>query len=171
MSRSLPGGWFESGHASIAVFVKDFRDPLERRKKLVLRPWASIKDVKDQLQVVFNVPSGAQKLFFQGRELKNAHNLQQCGIYQDNAVLDLVARRHQNLAMAYVDADATTTSSTSSNTTSNGNCAQKRAPLNGKVGTPATTNLRPEQMPAISIHPFGAHLLPVSLMKITHQVR
>ncbi|KAF4324124.1 hypothetical protein BBO99_00001817 [Phytophthora kernoviae] len=101
MSRSLPGGWLESGHGAVVVFVKDFRDPLERRKKLMLRPWASIKDIKDQLQVVFNVPSNVQKLFYQGRELKNAHNLQQCGIYQDNAVVDFVARRPQNLAMAY----------------------------------------------------------------------
>ncbi|ETN00359.1 hypothetical protein PPTG_18052 [Phytophthora nicotianae INRA-310] len=41
MSRSLPGGWLESGHGAVVVFVKDFRDPLERRKKLMLRPWAS----------------------------------------------------------------------------------------------------------------------------------
>ncbi|KAJ0409267.1 hypothetical protein P43SY_006764 [Pythium insidiosum] len=99
--NSLPAGWLESGHGSICIFVKDFRDPLQRKKKLILRPWASIKDIKDQLQVVFNVPSNVQKLYYQGRELKNAHNLQQCGIYMDNAVIDFVARRAHDLAMLY----------------------------------------------------------------------
>jgi hypothetical protein len=175
MPRSLPGGWFESGHGSIAVFVKDFRDPLERKKKLLLRPWASIKDVKDQLQVVFNVPSNAQKLFFQGRELKNAHNLQQCGIYQDNAIVDFVARRHQNLAMSYVLGEAGSSKSGDAGAVgskSSGLVASAAARAgNGKAGARMdAANLRPEQMPVVSIHPFGAHLLPVSLMKITHQV-
>lgn len=173
MSRSLPGGWFESGHGSIAVYVKDFRDPLERKKKLLLRPWASIKDVKDQLQVVFNVPSNAQKLFFQGRELKNAHNLQQCGIYQDNAVVDFVARRHQNLAMAYVHDDAGSSKACDAAASkSSGVAAAVTRVANGKGSARMdVANLRPEQMPVVSIHPFGAHLLPVSLMKIMHQVR
>ncbi|POM66411.1 Phosphatidylinositol 3 and 4-kinase-like protein, partial [Phytophthora palmivora] len=170
MSRSLPGGWLESGHGAVVVFVKDFRDPLERRKKLMLRPWASIKDIKDQLQVVFNVPSNAQKLFYQGRELKNAHNLQQCGIYQDNAVVDFVARRPQNLAMAYTrecDDERDSSASCGRNSSESGgglkNTASSR--VNGKT----SQNLRPEQMPAVNIHPYGAHLLPVALMKVTHQ--
>lgn len=155
MSTSLPGGWFESGHGAIAVFVKDFRDPLERKKKLMLRPWASIKDIKDQLQVVFNVPPNAQKLFFQGRELKNQHNLQQCGIYQDNAVLDFVARRQQALSAIGVDPKAASTASSAG------------------AGTrkPSQENLRPHQMPMLSMHPYGAQLLPMTLMKVMHQVR
>uniref|UniRef100_H3GVT8 Ubiquitin-like domain-containing protein n=1 Tax=Phytophthora ramorum TaxID=164328 RepID=H3GVT8_PHYRM len=169
MSRSLPGGWLESGHGAVVVYVKDFRDPLERRKKLMLRPWASIKDIKDQLQVVFNVPSNAQKLFYQGRELKNAHNLQQCGIYQDNAVVDFVARRPQNLAMAYTrESDEERGSNASSGRNSGEGTATKNsapARVNGK----SSQNLRPEQMPVVNIHPYGAHLLPVTLLKITHQ--
>lgn len=157
MSTSLPGGWFESGHGAIAVFVKDFRDPLERKKKLMLRPWASIKDIKDQLQVVFNVPPNAQKLFFQGRELKNQHNLQQCGIYQDNAVLDFVARRQQALSAIGVDPNAAATA----------------AGCTGAAGArkPSPENLLPHQMPMLSMHPYGAQLLPVTLMKVMHQVR
>ncbi|KAL4130251.1 hypothetical protein PRNP1_006465 [Phytophthora ramorum] len=169
MSRSLPGGWLESGHGAVVVYVKDFRDPLERRKKLMLRPWASIKDIKDQLQVVFNVPSNAQKLFYQGRELKNAHNLQQCGIYQDNAVVDFVARRPQNLAMAYtreIDEERGSNASSGRNS-GEGTATKNSAParVNGK----SSQNLRPEQMPVVNIHPYGAHLLPVTLLKITHQ--
>lgn len=170
MSRSLPGGWLESGHGAVVVFVKDFRDPLERRKKLMLRPWATIKDVKDQLQVVFNVPSNAQKIFYQGRELKNAHNLQQCGIYQDNIVVDFVARRPQNLAMAYTrECDDELGSNASSGRNSGEGGGVKNAAscrVNGKT----LQNLRPEQMPVVNIHPYGAHLLPVTLMKIMHQV-
>ncbi|KAG6973558.1 hypothetical protein JG688_00003468 [Phytophthora aleatoria] len=170
MSRSLPGGWLESGHGAVVVFVKDFRDPLERRKKLMLRPWASIKDIKDQLQVVFNVPSNAQKLFYQGRELKNAHNLQQCGIYQDNAVVDFVARRPQNLAMAYTrECDEGRGSNASSGRNSGEGVAVKNS-ASSRVNGKTSQNLRPEQVPVVNIHPYGAHLLPVALMKITHQV-
>ncbi|KAG3155052.1 hypothetical protein PI124_g9843 [Phytophthora idaei] len=169
MSRSLPGGWLESGHGAVVVFVKDFRDPLERRKKLMLRPWASIKDIKDQLQVVFNVPSNAQKLFYQGRELKNAHNLQQCGIYQDNAVVDFVARRPQNLAMAYTrECDEGRGSNASSGRNSGEGVAVKNS-ASSRVNGKTSQNLRPEQVPVVNIHPYGAHLLPVALMKITHQ--
>ncbi|KAI9987042.1 hypothetical protein PInf_022900 [Phytophthora infestans] len=151
MSRSLPGGWLESGHGAVVVFVKDFRDPLERRKKLMLRPWASIKDVKDQLQVVFNVPSNAQKLFYQGRELKNAHNLQQCGIYQDNAVVDFVARRPQNLAMAYThECDDGRVSNVSSGR-NNGEGAILKKSVPSRVNGKASQNLRPEQMPVVNI--------------------
>lgn len=166
MSRSLPGGWLESGHGAVVVFVKDFRDPLERRKKLMLRPWASIKDIKDQLQVVFNVPSNAQKLFYQGRELKNAHNLQQCGIYQDNAVVDFVARRPQNLAMANTRECGDDREGTERNR-GEGGVLKSEVPL--RVNSKSSQNLRPEQMPVVNIHPYGAHLLPVALMKITHQ--
>uniref|UniRef100_A0AAV1TR18 Ubiquitin-like domain-containing protein n=1 Tax=Peronospora matthiolae TaxID=2874970 RepID=A0AAV1TR18_9STRA len=169
MSRSLPGGWLESGHGTVAVYVKDFRDPLERRKKLVLHPWASIKDIKNQLQVVFNVPSNAQKLFYQGRELKNAHNLQQCGIYHDNAVVDFVARRPQNVAMMYTQKCDEGRGFDVSNRRNNGEgCGAKRA-AEYQVDNNAMPNLRPEQMPVVNIHPYGVHLLPVVLMKIMHQ--
>ncbi|KUF95446.1 hypothetical protein AM588_10007782 [Phytophthora nicotianae] len=170
MSRSLPGGWLESGHGAVVVFVKDFRDPLERRKKLMLRPWASIKDIKDQLQVVFNVPSNAQKLFYQGRELKNAHNLQQCGIYQDNAVVDFVARRPQNLAMAYTLECGNGRISNASISRNSGEGSTLKNEATSRVNGKASQNLRQEQMPVVNIHPYGAHLLPVALMKITHQV-
>lgn len=182
MSHSLPEGWFESGHGSIVVFVKDFRDPLERKKKLMLKPWANIKDIKDQLQVVFNVPSNAQKLYFQGRELKNAHNLQESGIYQDSAVIDFVARRQQNFALFYGDAISAPAEAPAAPRLAK--AAGKFAAFNGvsassskvtasqlRPSTRARENLRPEQAPVINIHPYGAHLLPISLMKITHQVR
>ena len=185
-ANSLPGGWLESGHGSISIYVKDFRDPLERKKKLILRPWASIKDIKDQLQVVFNVPSNVQKLYFHGRELKNAHNLQQCGIYQDNVVVDFVARRANNLAFLYgtdsnsnSNASPSTISSSSSSTTT----FLKSASLNGlktssssssssssSMRTSSSSTLHvTKSMPVVNIHPYGAHLLPVALMKVLHQ--
>ncbi|DAZ95320.1 TPA: hypothetical protein N0F65_002427, partial [Lagenidium giganteum] len=185
MATSLPGGWFESGHGSIAVLIKDFRDPLQRKKKLILKPWASIKDIKDQLQVVFNVPTTAQKLYFQGRELKNAHNLQQCGIYQDNAVVDFVARRQQNLAIMYAGtADTRQQEGRRNSGSGKGTTRTTGAGANGRTTLAAlaanaaaqssaaaegSSNLLPHQMPVMSIHPFGAHLLPVSLMKVMHQ--
>ncbi|TDH70369.1 hypothetical protein CCR75_007690 [Bremia lactucae] len=168
MSRSLPGGWLESGHGSVMIFVKDFRDPLERRKKLLLRPWASIKDIKDQLQVVFNVPSNAQKLFFQGRELKNTHSLQQCGIYQDNAVVDFVARRPQNISMVYTrECDEQNSAAVKRR-----NCGEESKLKNSAsayLHSKTSQNLRPEQVPVVNIQPYGTHLLPVALLKIMHQ--
>ncbi|GLE10364.1 hypothetical protein PINS_up022465 [Pythium insidiosum] len=182
--NSLPAGWLESGHGSICIYVKDFRDPLQRKKKLILRPWASIKDIKDQLQVVFNVPSNVQKLYYQGRELKNAHNLQQCGIYMDNAVIDFVARRAHDLAMLYgmQDDDAPVPASSTS-TFSASKAIGKRSSSSSSIATSRTTSsssaststngangtTRQPPRPVVSIHPYGAHLLPVSLMKILHQ--
>lgn len=175
MSHSLPEGWFESGHGAIAVFVKDFRDPLERKKKLLLRPWAGVKDIKDQLQVVFNVPASAQQLYYQGRELKNAHNLQESGIYQDGAVVDFVARRQlNNLSLLYGTSTAAALDDprpAKATVLANVSTGRSKA-VNGAVAkAKETTNVRPEQAPVINIHPYGAHLLPITLMKITHQVR
>ncbi|TMW58478.1 hypothetical protein Poli38472_010037 [Pythium oligandrum] len=178
-ANSLPGGWLESGHGSIALYVKDFRDPLERKKKLILRPWASIKDIKDQLQVVFNVPSNVQKLYYQGRELKNAHNLQECGIYQDNVVIDFVARRAHNLALLYtgeneeVDNALTKTASAKSAGGSsrllNGKSSSSLRSTASTSSTSSSSSTTRRDMPGVNIHPYGAHLLPVSLMKIMHQ--
>lgn len=170
MSRSLPGGWLESGHGAVVVYVKDFRDPLERRKKLVLHPWSTIKDIKNKLKVVFNVPSNAQKLFYQGRELKNTHNLQQCGIYHDDAVVDFVARRPQNVAMVYTQECDRESGSGASNSRNNGEGPGVKRATSCRVNNKTMVNLRPEQMPVVNVHPYGAHLLPVVLMKVMHQV-
>ncbi|CAI5739625.1 unnamed protein product [Hyaloperonospora brassicae] len=169
MSRSLPGGWLESGHGAVVVYVKDFRDPLERRKKLVLHPWSTIKDIKNKLKVVFNVPSNAQKLFYHGRELKNTHNLQQCGIYHDDAVVDFVARRPQNVAMVYAQECEMESGSDASNNRNNGEGPGAKRASSCRVNNKTMANLRPEQMPAVNVHPYGAHLLPVVLMKVMHQ--
>lgn len=170
MAASLPGGWFESGHGSITVFVKDFRDPLQRRKKLILKPWASIKDIKDQLQIVFNVPTNAQKLFFKGRELKNVHNLQECGIYFDNAVVDFVARRPQNLAMMYATtADVQIQQEKLGNKQGSAKPTRTQSSGVAKVEGSASVGRHTSPVSVMSIHPYGAHVLPVSLLKILHQ--
>lgn len=178
-ANSLPGGWLESGHGSISIYVKDFRDPLERKKKLILRPWASIKDIKDQLQVIFNVPSNVQKLYFHGRELKNAHNLQECGIYQDNVVIDFVARRANNLAFFYGtdEGDAAPPSATNTNSSDTPTLTRRSsatnangANINANTKSPARApNLPRAATTSVNILPYGAHLLPVTLMKVMHQ--
>lgn len=59
----------------------------EKKIPLKVKSWYSIFDVKRILQPLTRVPVGQQRLFFLGRELKNRHSLQECGIYEDGAVL------------------------------------------------------------------------------------
>nr|CCA22060.1 phosphatidylinositol kinase (PIKF) putative [Albugo laibachii Nc14] len=188
MANSLPSGWFESGHSAIVLYVKDFRDPFARRKKFRFKPWASIKDIKNQLQIVWNVPTNAQKIYHNGRELKNAHNLQQCGIYQDHAVLEFVARRPERIPQVPVTRADKRELGHCGNGMKAWNHESKQADRCGRLpdnsnGVPmveaprdGVTNgagdslLKTFQMPSINIQPYGAYLLPISLLKILHKV-
>ncbi|KAF0691382.1 Aste57867_17378 [Aphanomyces stellatus] len=90
--HSDPGGFDSNDLGSVSVFIQMHRmnDPRERKIKLVMKPWACIKDMKDQLQSMFNIPTSAQQLYYKGTELANARNLVQCGLYHDKVVVDLV---------------------------------------------------------------------------------
>ncbi|CAM9472017.1 unnamed protein product [Chrysoparadoxa australica] len=72
---------------SLTVFVKDLRSPHSRKRPLVVRSWSSVKDLKDSLASLLNIPSSQQRLFYRGRELRNQHLLQDCGIYQNGATI------------------------------------------------------------------------------------
>ena len=48
-----------------------------------LHPWSFIKDVKDQLTERLHIPAPHQRLFYSGRELKNTHTLNDCGVVED----------------------------------------------------------------------------------------
>ncbi|ETW02742.1 hypothetical protein, variant [Aphanomyces invadans] len=122
--HSDPGGFDSGDLGSVSVFVQMHRmnDPRERKIKLVMKPWACVKDMKDQLQAMFGIPTAAQQLYYKGTELANARNMVQCGLYADKVVVDLVLS------------------------------------ANGRKNR---TNL-------FTIHPYGNHVFPKSIMKAAH---
>ncbi|CAK4628794.1 unnamed protein product [Aphanomyces euteiches] len=122
--HSDPGGSVSSDLGSVSVFVQIHRmaDPRERKIKLVMKPWAYVKDMKDQLQAMFGLPTSAQQLFHKGIELANARNLVQCGLYQEKVVVDLVL----------------------------------------------SANGRKNRTNVFTIHPYGNHVFPKSIMKAAH---
>ncbi|OQR88092.1 phosphatidylinositol kinase (PIK-F) [Achlya hypogyna] len=121
--HSDPGGFNSDDLGSVSVFVQmGLNDPRDRKIKLVLKPWACVKDMKDQLQAMLNIPTSAQQLFYKGTELSNVRNLVQCGIYQDKVVVHLVL---------------------------SANARKKRANM-------------------YTIHPYGNHVFPKTIMKAAH---
>ncbi|RHZ11044.1 hypothetical protein DYB37_007778 [Aphanomyces astaci] len=142
--HSDPGGFDSGDLGSVSVFVQMHRmnDPRERKVrlslhppsgqgshdagfsqiKLVMKPWACVKDMKDRLQAMFGIPTAAQQLYYKGTELANPRNLVQCGLYADKVVVDLVL---------------------------SANGRQNRANM-------------------FTIHPYGNHVFPRSIMKAAH---
>ncbi|ETV82108.1 hypothetical protein, variant 1 [Aphanomyces astaci] len=122
--HSDPGGFDSGDLGSVSVFVQMHRmnDPRERKIKLVMKPWACVKDMKDRLQAMFGIPTAAQQLYYKGTELANPRNLVQCGLYADKVVVDLVL---------------------------SANGRQNRANM-------------------FTIHPYGNHVFPRSIMKAAH---
>jgi phosphatidylinositol 4-kinase type 2 len=90
--HSDPGGFASGDLSSVSVFVQIMSDLsyASRKVKLVLKPWACVKDMKDQLQAKIGIPTSAQQLYYNGIELANVRNLVQCGIYQDKVTVDLI---------------------------------------------------------------------------------
>mmetsp|Transcript_39010 Transcript_39010/g.49797 ORF Transcript_39010/g.49797 Transcript_39010/m.49797 type:complete len:797 (+) Transcript_39010:608-2998(+) len=74
---------------TITLLIKDASDKRQKKRKLEAKTWSTVKDVKDLLQQRLHVPISRQRLYFRGRELRNAHSLATCGIYTDNETLDL----------------------------------------------------------------------------------
>lgn len=73
--------------ASFQIFVKDLRDE-GRKRPLTVRAWATVKDVKDQLQQLLHVPPLSQRLYFGPmKELPNHRTLLDAGIYKHGQTL------------------------------------------------------------------------------------
>ena len=84
------------------------KDAVGFRVALELHPWSSIKDVKDRLTDHLHLPPPHQRLFFGGRELRNRHSLNDCGV-SDGATLFLApfapSRHPQDLDLISVYGD------------------------------------------------------------------
>ncbi|KAG5187671.1 phosphatidylinositol 3 and 4-kinase-domain-containing protein [Tribonema minus] len=68
------------GLGDLVIFVKDLRAPNSRKRKLTVKSWYSVKDVKDVLAGLLQVSVTSQRLFFRGREMRNARALHDCGV-------------------------------------------------------------------------------------------
>lgn len=82
----------------IKVFIREARDLRGKKRPITVRSWSTIKDVKDQLQLLLHVPPSVQRLFVvgplhvHGRELPNHRTLQDAGIYKSGETLLLDIR-------------------------------------------------------------------------------
>jgi hypothetical protein len=80
----------------LTLFVRDVRDRQGRKRPVTVRSWSTIKDVKDAIQKIIDVPSSMQRLFYgplltSGGELPNHRTLQDAGIYRsgETVLLDI----------------------------------------------------------------------------------
>lgn len=86
------------GHASshsLSLYLKDAvdDDPFIGKPRLLnFRSWTTIKTIKDELSSRLHIPTGQQRLFFRGKELKNKYSLQDCGVYRNGDVLQFSVR-------------------------------------------------------------------------------
>jgi len=74
----------------LKLFVKDVRDLHGKKRPLMMRPWSTIKDVKDCLQKLLHIPPCSQRLYFGPlmiNSLPNHRTLQDAGIYKSGETL------------------------------------------------------------------------------------
>lgn len=76
----------------LKVFIKDVHDAQGRKRPLTVRPWASVKDVKDQLTKHLHIPASSQCIYFgpllsSAKELPNHRTLQDAGVYRNGETL------------------------------------------------------------------------------------
>ena len=64
-----------------------FPSPSKGRKRgITVKPWTTIKDLKDRLSSLLHVPSASQRLYYgPSHSLKNARNMQDIGVYKGGA--------------------------------------------------------------------------------------
>lgn len=82
-----------SNNFDLKLFIKDVHDKHGRKRPLSVKPWASIKDVKDLLANHLHVPPSSQRLYLcpvlltSARELPNHRTLMDAGIYRNGETL------------------------------------------------------------------------------------
>ena len=81
-----------SASIDLRIFIKDVNDTHGRKRPLTVRPWATIKDVKDQLTKHLHIPASSQCIYFgpvlsSAKELPNHRSLQDAGIYRNGETL------------------------------------------------------------------------------------
>lgn len=77
MALSLPGGWKQGQSHEVQVTFCDCRYPSAKGKKVSMKSWFRLSDVKERLSPLLSIPSPRLRLFFRGQELKNTMTLDQ----------------------------------------------------------------------------------------------
>mmetsp|Transcript_20707 Transcript_20707/g.38673 ORF Transcript_20707/g.38673 Transcript_20707/m.38673 type:complete len:795 (-) Transcript_20707:147-2531(-) len=72
---------------SIKLYIRDLRYPTAAKRSLSLRPWSTIKDVKNLLQQQLALPPASQNLYLGPTLLKNTRTLNDCGINTSSTLL------------------------------------------------------------------------------------
>jgi hypothetical protein len=81
-----------SALSDLKIFIKDVHDKNGRKRPLTVKPWATVKDVKDLLCKHLHVAPHLQGIYFgplltRGTELPNHRTLQDAGIYRNGETL------------------------------------------------------------------------------------
>jgi phosphatidylinositol 4-kinase type 2 len=69
----------------LKVFVRDVRDTQGKKRPVIVRSWATVKDLKDVVQQLLDIHAGSQRLYYgplltSGKELPNYRSLHDVGI-------------------------------------------------------------------------------------------
>jgi hypothetical protein len=83
--------------SDLKIFIKDVYDKHGRKRPLTVKPWATVKDVKDQLCKHLHVTPQCRRIYFgplltRAKELPNHRTLQDAGIYRSGETLLLKIR-------------------------------------------------------------------------------
>ena len=78
----------------LKLYFRDLRDPHGKKRGFTLRSWATVKDAKDAIQRLIQIPPNAQRLYYGPlQELRNHRTLHDAGIYRSGATLLLDIKR------------------------------------------------------------------------------
>jgi phosphatidylinositol 4-kinase type 2 len=89
--------------SDIKLFVKDVKEG--KKRPIEVRSWATIKDVKDSLSLLMDIPVTSIRLYFgplltSGRELPNHRTLHDAGIYRSGETLLLDIKSTSDLSFS-----------------------------------------------------------------------
>jgi len=102
-----------SNNFDLKLFIKDVHDKHGRKRPLSVKPWASIKDVKDLLANHLHVPPSSQRLYLcpvlltSARELPNHRTLMDAGIYKNGETLLLEITGGNSMLLGTASSSAT----------------------------------------------------------------
>lgn len=87
----------------LKLYVRDVRDTSCKKRSFVVRSWATVKDMKEAIQKITQVPVSAQRLYFgpllsSGKELPNHRSLHDAGIYRsgETVLMDMKGTKVTN---------------------------------------------------------------------------
>lgn len=96
----------------LQIFVKVIRDRSQSQKyPITVRSWSTIKDVKDAIQTLLQIPPSSQRLFYgplmtSGGELPNHRSLHDAGIDRSGETLMLITTQGENIGSTSLRAAA-----------------------------------------------------------------